>query len=264
MDGFPCPLDLDGLSLWYDRESPSFTVRGLAMGTYERSTAALFGNVVGPGMTVLDVGAHIGYFSLLAATRVGPTGRVWSFEPDPRNRDLLKRNVEANGFGDRIHVVPKAIGATEGETKLYRYQADSGSSSLFSRQATITDTVPIHATTLDRWAELEGWPAVDFVKMDVEGAEWTALAGMAELNRRNPALALVVEFNAEALEEAGVVSESFFRMLGDSGFERISLIDDAGLQPVSDARAMAAVTRKSRWVAVNLYCQKATYPSTAP
>lgn len=71
--------------------------------------AELFRRAVHPGAVVLDLGAFVGYFALLAARESGPEGRVYAFEPDPRDRPWLERNVEANGLGDRVDVVPMAV-----------------------------------------------------------------------------------------------------------------------------------------------------------
>lgn len=256
IDGLPCPLTVDGLSIWYGQDRPSFTVRGLAMGTYERATAALVRTTLRERMTVLDLGAHIGYYSVLSASLVGPGGAVWSFEPDPENRAMLERNIVANGLGDRIHVVPQAVGAAPGYARLYQSRTDAGSSSLMARESTGAGAVRVSVTTLDGWAESQGWPSVDVVKMDIEGAEPAALEGMTELSRRNPGLVMVVEFNAEALEAGGVPPEEFFSALRDRGFTRTAVIGERGLRPVRGDAEIRALSRTSRWVPVNLFCQR--------
>ena len=77
-------------------------------GYYEEAfEARLFGAVIQPGATVVDVGANFGYYTVIGARAAGPTGRIYAFEPDPGARDLLRRNVEANGFRDRVTILPK-------------------------------------------------------------------------------------------------------------------------------------------------------------
>ena len=252
----PYPLEVDGLELWYDRERPSFTVRGLAMGTYERSTIALLRSSLERGMNVVDVGAHIGYHTLVCAELVGPQGCVWSFEPDPDNRRLLAQNIAANGCGGCARVVPQAAGTTCATSTLFRFQSDTGSSSVFERKGRLIDALPTDVTTLDRWGEGEGWPPVDLVKMDIEGSEVAALAGMAELSRRNPSMKLIVELNPEALEAAGESPQGLLEAIATAGFPSVSLIDDDQLQPMSNASDVLNVIRRARWEPVNLFCRR--------
>lgn len=253
MTGLPCPVVAGGLVIWYDPAIPSFTVRGLAMGTYERPTAALVGRLLAPGMTVLDVGAHLGYYTLLASSLVGPGGSVRAFEPDPETRRFLERNVAENGIQDRVRVVSKAVGATEGRLPLFRHAADSGSSSLLRREAGGISPVEVEVTTLDAWAASEGWPGVDLVKIDVEGGEAAVLAGAAGLVDRNPAMAMVLELNTEASGD-GRGEAPVFARLRELGFDRVFAIHERGLRPVEGPRDEARLARASGWVPLNLYC----------
>jgi FkbM family methyltransferase len=247
---------VDGILLHYDATRPSYTVRGLAMGTYERPTVALIKSTVRPGMTVVDLGAHIGYFSLLSAALVGPHGSVWSFEPDPDNRRMLEHNILANACEDRISVCQAAVGAGAGEATLYQFQADGSSSSLVARQGQLAGTLPVDVTTLDNWAESQGWPQVDLVKMDIEGGEVSALHGMGELCERNSNMSLVVEFNAEALEAGGVEPVGFFAALRDRGFVKTALIHERGLRPIRSSTEINTLAQTARWEPVNLFCRR--------
>lgn len=256
MERLPCPLNVEGYLLWFDSSVPSFTVRGIAMGTYERGTVALLRRTLAGGMTVVDVGGHIGYYSVLAASLVGPEGRVTTFEPDPRNRQVLERNIADNALDQVVRVVPKGLGAEEGRVALHRYCADSGSSSMYRRGAASAGSVLVDVTTLDAWAGSEGWPGIDVVKIDVEGAEGSVLAGMTEVVRRNPVMALILEFNAEALGESDVDGEQLMARLHDLGFEAIDVIEDGELRPIWGPRSVSELVRISRWVPVNLYCRR--------
>lgn len=82
--------------------------RTLAAGLYEPSVARLFENILGEGMTMVDLGANIGYYTLLASRLVGRSGRVYAFEPDPENHQYLLRNIVANGCRN-VTVVEKAV-----------------------------------------------------------------------------------------------------------------------------------------------------------
>jgi FkbM family methyltransferase len=251
MAGISCPIDVDGLTLWYDTDEPSNTIRGLAAGGYEQPIADLFATVLRPGMTVLDVGAHIGYFTLVAATHVGPTGRVWSFEPDPANRASLERNVDANGMADRVTVVPLAAAAAMGESALYRVSGDTGSSTLYPSSGAFGEPIAVRTTSLDAWAKANGWPSVDLVKIDTEGAEGAVVAGMAELLARNPDAAVVLEYQADTLEAAGVDPTDLLEQLLAVGSGHVELLDARGNRRIGRSEASWLV-RRSRWSPLNL------------
>jgi FkbM family methyltransferase len=257
MEGVPCPLQVGGLTLCYDADRPSNTIRGLAAGAYEQSIADLFARELHPGMTVLDIGAHVGYFTLMAAGHVGPTGHVWSFEPDPANRESLERNIDVNGMAARVSVLPLAVAGAVGESALYRMASDTGSSTLYPSREPDGGRVAVSTTSLDAWAGYHGWPAVDLVKLDAEGAEGAIVAGMTELVSRNPGIVVVLELQADALEAAGEDPLGFLRALVRMSWERIEVLDDrGGRRPIKDDRLIELV-RRSRWSPLNLALSRA-------
>ncbi|MCL6545620.1 MAG: FkbM family methyltransferase [Bryobacteraceae bacterium] len=87
---------------------------GCWLGSYEAAKQGRMIEFVRPGMVCWDVGAHVGFYTLLFAELVGPGGRVFAFEPFPRNVDLLRRHVEMNGYGN-VRIFPCALGAVDGE-----------------------------------------------------------------------------------------------------------------------------------------------------
>ncbi len=250
MTGLPCPIRVNGLTLWYDSDRPSNTMRALAAGAYEQPIADLFATVLRPGMNVLDVGAHVGYFSLVAGGHVGPTGRVWSFEPDPVNRASLEHNIKANGMADRVSVVPLAVVSAVGEGVLHRVANDTGSSTVYPQRDVGGEWIAVSTTSLDAWADSEGWPPIDLVKVDAEGSEAAVLAGMAELVKRNPRIVVVLEFQADALEAAGEDPIDFLGRLLSMNWGRVELLDDRRI--LSQGDTPAKLTRRSRWSPLNL------------
>lgn len=252
MTGLACPIHVDGLALWYDTDRPSNTIRGLAAGAYEQPIANLLATTLRPGMSMLDVGAHIGYFSLVAAKLVGPAGRVWSFEPDPANRASLERNVDANGMADRVSVVPLAIASHAGKSVLYRMASDTGSSTVYPRGGAGSEQVTVTTTSLDAWADAEGWPPIDLVKMDTEGAEGDVLSGMSELVKRNPNIVVVLELQADALEAAGEDPIDFLRRLLSMSWGRVELLDERGDRALGRRENLIELVRRSRWSPLNL------------
>jgi FkbM family methyltransferase len=252
----PSPLRIGGVMLYHSNQRPSLTVRALALGSYEPSVVQAMRVHCFEGATVLDVGAHLGYYTLLAAKLIGNTGQVWAFEPDPDNRDLLMRNIHVNQMEDRVRVVGAALGSTTGAANLHRAKNDSGGSTV-SVVAAALDDVQVEITTLDAWAASRNWPVVDIVKIDVEGAEPDVLRGMSRLALKNPRLAVIVECQKGSLERAGGSAMRLFDALRDLSLDEILILDDQrGVRPMTGGGDAAAILELSRWYPINLCCTR--------
>ena len=180
--------------------------RLLAGQEWERRTSELFRRELRPGMVVLDIGAHIGYFTLLAARLVGERGRVFAFEPLERCCRLLTRSLRSNGFGN-VTVVPKGASNQTGRIRL-------------GQSWRMIDVVP-----LDEFFADPGF-RVDFIKMDIDGGELAALEGMKNLVRNNPAAKVVLEYDPACLKMCGVQPAELFAKLDEMDFQAQSLCDD--------------------------------------
>ncbi len=207
------------------------SARSFAAGRYEEDVTRLFSTLLRPGMAVVDLGANVGYFSLLASRLVGAGGRVYAFEPDPLTYDYLVKNVERNGC-DNVVTVPKAAAGSEGTMGFVR--DPHGAESYLAATGTAEPTISVPTVTLDHYFESEGWPRVDLIKMDVEGSEQACLLGMKTFRSRNPAMKLIMEFNQPALGRSGVSPESIARTLLDLGFDRGQIIEK-GMAPFAVA-----------------------------
>jgi FkbM family methyltransferase len=144
-------------------------------GCYELELVELLKQVLGAGMTFVDVGAQIGYFSIVAAALAGERGKVHSFEPDPDNFSRLAANA---GAYPCVSVHNSAVGDRTGETDFYRspIKTESGWGALFNEDRG-RERVSVQVCTLDSWASSEGIQRIDMLKMDVEGAEYRVLEG---------------------------------------------------------------------------------------
>lgn len=177
-----------------------------------------------PGMTFVDIGAHIGYYSLLASRKVGINGKVFSFEPDPRNYVLLVSNIFANNCTNVIPI-QKAVADYTGTSKFF-VAPYSVSHSLYKDVSIPTLSIlEIEVISLDDYFRQLNWPSINLVKMDIEGAEISALRGMKELCSRNPYLKLIVEFKPRRIHAAGYTIEDFFSTLIELGFHIIQDIN---------------------------------------
>lgn len=224
-------------------------------GTYERDTVVVLQDLLSPGMTMVDLGAHLGYLSLVAARCVGPSGTVYAFEPQPETYDLLLKNIEANGYGTVIRPVRTAVSNTVGSTDLFQGEEDCGDASFYRTPGASVDKVVVETTTLDDFFAVEGWPTVHLVKMDIEGAEKVALEGMGELSARNAELTLIMEFNPDVQAAAGVTPEELFETLSALGFRKFSAIQ-GGLKPVSVPQDIPRLVRLAGDGYVNLICER--------
>jgi len=215
----------------------------LLFDAYEPATTFAIERIVVAGDVVADVGAHWGYFTLLAATLCGETGRVIAFEPHPGNVSILTKNLQANRLHN-VDVVAKAVSDREGLAKLF-LSRDSGGSSLNALPPGAelspgrSDYLVVETVRLDGFfAPPRSKPML--VKMDIEGAELVALDGMRTLIRETADLALIAEFNP--LYFQGARGEGFLRRLTEHGFE-LAIIDDARFQ--IEAVGLEQVSRRA-------------------
>ena len=147
---------------------------GYWLGTYEWKKQKIFGEKVKEGDIVYDVGAHAGFYTLLAAELVGKNGKVFSFEPDPRNVFYLKKNVSLNKYNN-IEVLETAV---SGKTGIYSFNAEKDSFySKFSKDGVLK----VKTIALDDLRSKEGILPPNVVKIDVEGAELSVLEGTAKI-----------------------------------------------------------------------------------
>lgn len=152
-----------------------------------------------PGSVFVDVGAHLGLYTLRAAERIGPEGRIVAFEADPYTATALAANVKRAGLGN-VRVVAKAVSDHVGSTAFW-LSAGTYSSSLYRRPSMASiERVEIDATTID--AEV-GTADDVVIKIDVEGAELDALGGLEKTVEQASRVVLMVEVNPSALAEAG-------------------------------------------------------------
>ena len=192
-------------------------------GVWEELTTQLFKEVVREGDTVVDLGANMGYFTLLAARLVGEKGRVYAFEPEPVNYDLLLRNIALNGY-DNVVALQKAVSDTSDKVMLSIHSTDSGRHTI--RQAgygeEYGEVIEVESVTLDSFFKDKPFP--DVVKIDVEGAELQALAGMVRIIEAKRDLKIFIEFYPALLEESGYTVEEFaHRLLNEWNFSILSI-----------------------------------------
>jgi FkbM family methyltransferase len=189
----------DGRPLYVDANDTSVTPSILMRRLYEPGTTRLLCRLARTGHRILEVGANIGWHTLLAAERVGSTGRLVAIEPNPVPFDLLYLNVFVNGYADHCHLAQLALADAPGNATLHTAGSFLGSGRLepftageLAWQRQPETVVDVEVSTLD---ELLG-ESLHFhvLKIDVEGAEPLVFAGGPQFFAENPALQMIMEF----------------------------------------------------------------------
>ena len=187
------------------------------LGTHERFTTARLLRLVRPGDVVFDVGANIGYFTLLAAREVGAAGNVYAFEPMRHAHDRLAEHVRLNSLAN-VRAEKSAVGATPAEGIEVSFRS---SYRVFDDEArpvsTGTERVPM--TTIDEYVERHGISRIDLMKVDTDGFEFEVIAGAHRtLERLRPTL--IIEIGREATSPAsGAGPRELLQKLASCGYE---------------------------------------------
>jgi FkbM family methyltransferase len=166
----------------------------LLAGNFETAEIAFVERFLQPGMTVLDVGAHHGLYTLLASKCVGSAGRVFSFEPSPRERRALRLHVAINRCWN-VRIQDTAVGNENADANLFVVQGSQTGCNSLRQPVVYSGTVPIRVPVvrLDDWLSREKLAHVDFMKLDVEGGELPALQGATKLLERHPRPVILAE-----------------------------------------------------------------------
>lgn len=189
-------------------------------GRYEPQETALLCAMLVPGMTFVDVGANWGYFTLLGAHLVGPGGRVIAVEADPRIYRTLSGNVGQNDL-PHVETVHVAVAASDAMVTLSGHDERSdkwGLSRIVEAPEAGMTTFTVAARGLDDILDERGVGDVDVLKMDIEGAEEYALAGMAHGLKRHRYRRVVFEVHPSILAERGRSAWDVLRVLASAGY----------------------------------------------
>ena len=204
-------------------------------GIWEPGETALLLGWLGPGMTVVDVGAHVGYYTVLAARRVAPGGLVLAFEPSPRNYELLLANVWRNGLTNVV-CFPWAVSDRMAFLDLFTDERNTGDNRTFPSPG--RERVRVRAVALDALPSIR--PPIDVVKIDVQGTEEAVVAGMSNLLARSRSARITLEywpFGLRALgrDERGALD--YYRSLGYR--LRVQNPERPGIEDLTDDEILA-------------------------
>lgn len=214
-----------------DPEDPVIS-GALTLKLYERDEIAFFRKVLKPGHTVLDIGANVGLYTALAMQTVK---QVVCVEPNPGSRSFLEQTIAANaGAPGSVHVIAAAAGEQAGVATLYSSPENHGDNRMYPHSEDAKrDEVPI--VRLDDELVKLGIETIDVLKIDIQGFEAHAIAGVQELLRRSPNMFLMSEFWPTGMRTAGSSPEDYLAMLRDLGFSLQEMTKGGGLIPIDDS-----------------------------
>jgi len=260
----PCGLitvEAGGLRISAESQQRDLALILLGKEWEERQTS-LFESLLGPGMVFVDVGAHIGYYTLLGAHRVGPGGRVYAFEPAPENFRALQRNISQNGLSNVV-AESLAVAGRSGRAQLAISETDSASHSLAGSLGS-GRKIEVETTSLDDYFAGIDTP-IGVVKLDAEGAEPEILEGMQELLARNPEGVLFVEIYPRAMEALGRSPEAFLERLRQLGFGLVPFDEERAAEPPLEPEGFASFLDdlRARGGGTNLICRRESAASAS-
>ena len=197
------------------------TLEAESTGEYEPVTTLTLKSLLSEGMTFVDIGAHVGLFSVPAAKWVGDSGRVIAFEPHPDNYSMLCENISRNSMGNNIQTIQSAVSDSSNPVSLHLSMFNTGDHQLFHGGG--RNTIEVKCTTLDDFFNVGD--KVDVIKMDVQGAEHAAFLGMCRVLTENKDIKVIWELSPAQLEEADSSAEELLDWLKGLGFT-FTIVDD--------------------------------------
>ncbi len=226
---------LFGHRFYVDTRDVQLTPQLLLDGVWEPNVTQVFAQVVKAGMTVVDIGANVGYFSVLAGALAGPQGKVIGFEANPEAFAVLVRNMEVNGLAPRSQLVNCGVMDRSGDQLFVRFKNHPAGSALcfdekqlpgsqaFAAEIHDTiETITIPCVSLDDYFA-EHPARVDVIKIDAEGAEPQILAGALKFLQQNPNLQILIEYSPS--------NRAAFETLAGLGFHQWLIDAEGALKP---------------------------------
>jgi FkbM family methyltransferase len=214
----------NGIQLWMDPVSNLARFLWLGNGQYEPETSELIVGLLNEGGVFVDVGANEGWFSLIAARHVGPTGKVVAIEPQRRLLPVLYENMAINGFGSRVVLRSVALGKEEGTAELHLApDLNTGASSMEPHLRFESACDRVRVIRLDALLSDAGIERVDLLKLDCEGAEEGVLIGAGDFITKGRIRRILVEFHPHISGRKSCAAAH--KLLKKSGYR---LVEDAG------------------------------------
>jgi FkbM family methyltransferase len=227
---------LDRFKMYVDTRDIGIAPHLLLGGHWELWITKLFCDLLRPGMTVVDVGANFGYYTLLAAAGVHLEHHIHSIEADPHNFEILNKNVEVNGYQQIVKTYHCAALDSRRVVTLRQFRNHFGSNGIFSDPADprISGSVQVQGIPLDELIETP----VDLMKIDAEGSEPLIFDGMQNLIRRSPNIQILMEFAPHMIRPT-IDPLQFLQKIRRAGLKVQSVSYEPKLETWPDERLLA-------------------------
>ena len=214
--------NVQGSKMYLAINDPGVSRDLIIRGMREREETRMIQKILRKGMIVIDIGANIGYYAMIEASLVTESGQVYAIEPEPRNFELLQQNIKLNNY-HHVDAFQAGIGDKTGFAKLYVSEHSNLHNLLRPLHEKNDDSaIDVNVYRLDDFLRKNNIiPSnINFIRMDIEGYEVNAIAGMQETLRAAKRLNLFIEFHPGYIEDiAGYSLESTMKMLASLGFE---------------------------------------------
>jgi FkbM family methyltransferase len=207
-------------TIWLQKDAELFTPDVLRDGYWAQEITELMRKALRPGMTFVDAGANIGYFSVLGSKLVGPKGRVFCVEPDPMNLEILHANLERNSCGNST-VLPVAAWSERASLNLFTPESGGAGSHVGGTDG----DGRVEAVPLDELVE----GRVDYIKVDCEGTDHMVVQGAKRLFDENRRLFATVEFFANRAAQTGESPREVLEAYEGLGFSPYEVVPEIGL-----------------------------------
>ena len=236
--------------IWINPNDPVIS-GALTFRVYEPREIAFFRAHFGGGMTLIDVGANVGLYTGIALSNSDFHGTVLALEPDEESRHYLRKTVESNAARNRqAHVIVSDLAASDhrGTLTLYRNSENKGDNRIYPDPLLQAARV-VPTDTLDNITRCHGIETVQFLKIDVQGAEVKVLGGAQRLLRNSADCVLMTEFWPYGLSSAGSEALGYLESLQELGFALHELRrNGTEMTQLDDPRALISRTRGRRYV----------------
>ena len=191
----------------------------LAMtGWHEKNSSAFIKKEIKNGMHIAEIGANIGYYTLIETNIIGEKGHIYAFEPNKKNMRNLKTNILLNNYDEVVSFYPFAIGSENTEANFYI--ADFGNLSTFAKREDDLCDYEIQKTKVVKLDDILKGKKIDYFRMDVEGYETEVIKGMHEiLNSFNAPCGMFIEVHSELLRKLGSSAAEFLNSLSNYRYE---------------------------------------------
>lgn len=213
-----------GHKIFLDTRDISLGPHIILDGNWEMWITNVFMNMVKDGMNIIEIGTNIGYYSVIFASKIGESGKLFAFEANPRIFDMLYQTIEVNGFLNRVELVNKAVTDSSGNISFSMLKNHHGSGSIVTfsdehleRSREEVETINVDTISLDEYFNNRDIN-IDIIKIDAEGSEPYIFDGMRKLINDNPNMIIICEFNQALISGAKRDPRKFLEQVEQHGF----------------------------------------------